>query len=224
MTTRMSQEERRAQIARGMIQAMAEHGYERATIQRIAEAAGVTPGLIHYHFEGKQALLLAVLEELERRLMQRFEHALRARSPAQDPERADAHARLDAWVQAHVGLDERGPDAEAMGCWVAISAEAPHLPEVREVFEQVTTRQLDELTAILEACLAERGADDIEMDQLRRGAAGLLASVQGALSLGQAAPGALPPGFAAPALRRAAEAFLTQEGNPMTRAADAEEA
>ena len=41
----------------------AEHGYERASVRMIAEAADVAQGLLYSHFDGKQGLLYAIFEE-----------------------------------------------------------------------------------------------------------------------------------------------------------------
>ena len=49
-------EERRQQIVEGLLRVMAERGYERASIAEIAKAAGLSPGLVHYHFTEKQEL------------------------------------------------------------------------------------------------------------------------------------------------------------------------
>ena len=40
---------------------MAEVGYEKASIQVIAKEAGLTSGLIHYHFKTKQEILIAAV-------------------------------------------------------------------------------------------------------------------------------------------------------------------
>ena len=58
-------ESRRQQIVDGMYHLMISRGYEAATIRRIATAARLTPGLIHYHFKNKLQILRAVLERLE---------------------------------------------------------------------------------------------------------------------------------------------------------------
>ena len=49
---------RREQIVLGLQRVMAERGYEKATVSAIAQAAGLTPGLVHYHFKNKQEMLL----------------------------------------------------------------------------------------------------------------------------------------------------------------------
>lgn len=53
----------REQIIRGAYTVLAEQGFEAASIKEIAREAGVTPGLVHYHFTNKDELLLAVLRE-----------------------------------------------------------------------------------------------------------------------------------------------------------------
>lgn len=52
---------RRAEIVEAMLRVMARRGYARASIAAIAEEAGLTAGLVHYHFRNKQAILLLSL-------------------------------------------------------------------------------------------------------------------------------------------------------------------
>lgn len=48
-----------------------EHGYAGFSTRRVAEAAGMPLSQIHYHFGSKEALLLALLEYQNERLLQR---------------------------------------------------------------------------------------------------------------------------------------------------------
>ena len=52
-------------------QALLESGYSGLSTRKIAVAAGVPLSQIHYHFGSKQGLVLAVLEEENRKLLQR---------------------------------------------------------------------------------------------------------------------------------------------------------
>ncbi|SDC95470.1 TetR/AcrR family transcriptional regulator [Glycomyces harbinensis] len=52
---------RRAQILRHAIDVVADHGYAGASLNRIAEHAGISKGLISYHFAGKDDLLKAIV-------------------------------------------------------------------------------------------------------------------------------------------------------------------
>lgn len=192
---RMSRADRRAQIARGAMIAFAEHGYERATIQKIAQAAQITPGLIHYHFESKQQILMALLEELGARHAARYEAEL---------ERQRAELRLDpldAFIQAHLGR-AHGVDVDALRSWVAISAEAVHIEEVREVFEGALATQ----HALLVDVLHTRHA--CPLPQAAELAAAILSMIQGAFLLSQASPSLLPEGFAARQLSASVRGML----------------
>ena len=52
-------------------EALLEEGFSRLSTRKIAEAAGVPLSQIHYHFGSKQNLLLEVLEEENRKLLER---------------------------------------------------------------------------------------------------------------------------------------------------------
>jgi AcrR family transcriptional regulator len=54
----------RAQIIEGAIRALAETGVLGATTRKIATESGVQLATLHYHFDNKSAILLAVLESL----------------------------------------------------------------------------------------------------------------------------------------------------------------
>ncbi|GHO47902.1 TetR/AcrR family transcriptional regulator [Ktedonospora formicarum] len=56
-------EDRREQILDAAMRVFVEKGFVRATNKDVAREAGITPGLIYYYFENKEAVLQAVLEE-----------------------------------------------------------------------------------------------------------------------------------------------------------------
>jgi AcrR family transcriptional regulator len=53
--------ETREKILQAAFRTLSRRGYENTTVKDIAEEAGVAPGLLHYYFKSKQALVLAVL-------------------------------------------------------------------------------------------------------------------------------------------------------------------
>lgn len=55
-------EARRVQLVDTALALFAAEGAEEATIKRLAQAAGVAPGLIYHYFPDKEALLIAVVE------------------------------------------------------------------------------------------------------------------------------------------------------------------
>ena len=54
----------RRQLIEAAAQTIYEHGYQEATVARIAEASGLSAGNIHYHFGGKDGLLEATMRAL----------------------------------------------------------------------------------------------------------------------------------------------------------------
>src|ERR687897_1920782 len=55
---------RREQIVEAATRVFAEKGFRRATIREVAREAGISEGTIYNYFEDKDALLMAILEEL----------------------------------------------------------------------------------------------------------------------------------------------------------------
>ena len=64
--------QRRDQIALVACRVVASHGFEQATIVRIARAAGYTTGMLAHYFDSKQEIILAALRLIMRRMEQRL--------------------------------------------------------------------------------------------------------------------------------------------------------
>lgn len=187
--------DRKAQILEGMLEALATRGYQRSSIQQIARHADITPGLIHYHFSSKQALLIGALELLEARLRERLATAS-----------APAHGELAmtrAWIDAHTSMDN-GQDLRALRAWVAISAEAVWEEEVQHVFQAALARD----TAALDDALSQ-DAPELTEDARARICATLVSAVQGAYVLGTSAPEIIPTGSMSAQLSEVARALVT---------------
>ena len=71
---------RRAQIVGCAIATIAELGYGQASLARIAERAGISKGVIGYHFAGKDDLIREVVAEVLARAREYMEPRIRAAS------------------------------------------------------------------------------------------------------------------------------------------------
>jgi AcrR family transcriptional regulator len=133
----------REQILDAARDVLVAQGYAGTTTRAIAEAAGVRPSLVHYHFGGKQQLLVAVLERENARLLVR-QHALFA-GPGPLAEKyltsceyltedlRSGYVRI-LWELWAVGLADdriRGQWRDALSGW-------------RELLVRVTTEWMDE--------------------------------------------------------------------------------
>lgn len=196
---------RRAEIVAALGVVIAREGYAGASVAAVARAAGLAPGLVHYHFARKLDILVALVEQLAARVAARAAARLEASGPA-------PLERLLAVLDAHLALGP-GADPRAVAAWVAVGSEATREPAVRRVYRAAIARRLRELTALVRACLRAAGRSVRPAPEY---AAALAAAIEGAYQLAVAAPGALPRGFAAPTLRRMARDLVAPAGRAAT--------
>ena len=189
--------ERRRQIIDGLAAVMAEVGYERATIVSIARAAGLAPGLVHYHFGAKREILLALVARVVTVAQRRYQRRL-------DAAGSDPWRRLDAAIDALVALDDDA-DLRAAACWIQIGAEAPRMEEVAGPYREAVATQYRTLTE--HVAEIRRSQDRSEADASRV-AAGIMAAVEGAFRLAASAPEVVPWGHTAGLVRQMARGLL----------------
>jgi TetR/AcrR family transcriptional repressor of bet genes len=192
-------EERRAEIVRGLAAVMAERGYEGASIQRIARAAGLSPGLIHYHFGGKQEILMALFDRVIGSARRRID----ARMAKAESPRGQLLAFLDALLATGDGAD-----LGATALWSLIGAEAVRQYEVRRAYEAFAQELKRTLVQLIKATCRDEGRSTRGASAM---AAGLLATVEGFFAVSAAAPSIVPAGSAAPVTRRMAIGLIESQ-------------
>jgi AcrR family transcriptional regulator len=75
---------RREHIVQATLRCLAREGYAALTMKKIAREAGLTPGILHYYFADKRAILVAALE----RVMADLHHRVaREAGSTRDPRR-----------------------------------------------------------------------------------------------------------------------------------------
>ena len=199
MTEHRPTRERRDEIIDAMIEAMAEHGYAKATIATIAEAADLTPGLLHYHFPSKTAILRGALHKLAAQQEELFQHITDAHDDALDALDAILVAMLAPGAQAQPGR---------VSAWVAILAEAIRQPDVAAELEEALMNFREHLSKLV-AQAESRDALDLTDTSADALAAGLLALFQGYVTIGVTARAVVPRGSALTVARRMLADFRT---------------
>ncbi|MFC7127971.1 TetR/AcrR family transcriptional regulator [Haloferax chudinovii] len=114
--------ETRDEILEATNRALCEHGYAGLTVQRIADESSVTSAAIHYHFDTKEELLNAFLDDL----IERFESNLSC-------EESDPRKRLDAVLDAVFSPKEPESDGFPVAI-MELKAQAPYHELFRERF------------------------------------------------------------------------------------------
>jgi TetR/AcrR family transcriptional repressor of bet genes len=185
-------EERRAQIIGGLQIAMAEKGYEKASIQSIAKAAGLSSGLIHYHFKTKQEILVALINKLNNAAQDRFNRYLEhANTPTE---------RLHAYIDAALALGADS-DTTAVSAWVIISAEAVRQEEVQKIYQESVLANILQIEALLNEVKSEK-ALTLTKKEIKELASMILASIEGCYQLATTSQAVMPKGFAAKTLKK----------------------
>jgi AcrR family transcriptional regulator len=93
---------RRDRIVRATIRCLARDGYVGLTMKRVAAEAGMSPGILHYYFRDKRAILAAAAAAVTRDLDRRVGAAARGAR--------DARARLRALIRACLAVATRDRD------------------------------------------------------------------------------------------------------------------
>lgn len=164
-------DQRRAELTEAFARVLASHGYAGATITRVAEEAGVAPGLVHHHFKSKDDLLASLLDMLLADFRQRAD-----RRKDIDP--------LEAYIMAAVALDKAASSVVAR-CWVGVFAEALRDPTLFARVRRLVDSEIEVIERRSRGSLSPHGAGAV------------LAFILGALLLGAFAP-RKTAGFAAP--------------------------
>jgi TetR/AcrR family transcriptional repressor of bet genes len=155
----------RAAILRATIAVIARPSLSGTTVQLVAETAKVAPGTVILHFQKKDALLLAALEQVA----VEFETARRAalEAAAGDPVKA-----LEAIVD--VSLDPKVSDPANVAVWYAFWGEAKARKLYLERIGSYDTVSQDGLDRLFAEIISRGGYRHLNAEALAMGFSGLL--------------------------------------------------
>lgn len=190
-------QQRRQQIVAAFMRVVAYKGYSGTSIQDIAKEAGMAAGLIHYHFESKQEILLTLFSRIEALIRERMESALEKLGHAKPL------AALDALIDAFLALNATA-NRLAVNCWTMISAEAVYNPALSRVYTEVIHKQLFQIERLIQ--LAAKPTTSRKT--IRATAAAILAAIHGSFLLASTAPRTIPAGSAASSVKLMARGLL----------------
>jgi AcrR family transcriptional regulator len=133
---------RRAQIIEATIETIAARSLSRTTLTEVARTAGLSHGLVLFHFQTKEQLLAETLGHLAEEYRQNWLTALEAAGP-------DPISRLMAVVTANFAPSVCTPTRIA--AWCGFWSEAP----IRPIYLQVYGDKDDEYGAMVERLCAD---------------------------------------------------------------------
>lgn len=145
---KLSRAARREQLIEATIETIARLGYARTTLAEVARHAGLSHGLVNFHFQTKQKLLGEVLLRLADEYRQNWTAALKSAGP--EPAR-----RLDAMLRADFNPAICTPSR--LSAWCAFWGEAQSRPLYQERCGSNDREYIGVLEDICRALLSEIG-------------------------------------------------------------------
>ena len=149
---------RRAQILAAAIEVIARETFCGTTIQKVADAAGVSTGTVNHYFDNKLTLLMATLEQASLDWRDEQLEAVESSAPGEP--------RLEALIISS------GPSTPTKllrwKVWIAAWSEALRSPELRLVLADGRDVWMSLLTQQLTGIARELGRPDLDCELLAR--------------------------------------------------------
>jgi transcriptional repressor BetI len=153
--------ERRDQLIQATIASIHEHGLEKTSVQRVANRAGLTAGVVAHYFGDKDGLLNATYEALYEQILENAEREVEAQgSPA---------VRVKSILSAYLSPDQLTPGT--VSAWYELVSRLRQSPELTKIQTRVEQAIRGRLRTILANELAPAEAEIL--------ASGLYAMVTG---------------------------------------------
>jgi AcrR family transcriptional regulator len=167
---RLSKDERRARILDAAAQVFADRGYESASLDEIAQAAGISKPVIYDHFASKKQLHISLLDSQTDQLLRFMTERVTAEQTVERQLAAGFHAFFE-FVETH-------PYAWRLIFGDPTAADA----EIVAAHDVIKRRATSVIAALAAANPMPRGAEDAEDDVLNEVFAQLIKTASNGLA------------------------------------------
>ena len=143
-----SKETRQQQLIEATIDSLAKRGYSETTLADVADGAGLSRGIVNFHFESKEKLLVATLQSMSDEYSSHWQAAL-AKSGAQPAQRL--------WALVAADFDRKICTKRKLAAWCAFWGEAKSRPTYQVLCGNNDKHYQDTFQEICRALKAEAG-------------------------------------------------------------------
>ncbi|MCJ8148631.1 TetR family transcriptional regulator C-terminal domain-containing protein [Shinella sp. H4-D48] len=145
-----SRETRRQQLIEATIDSLAKRGYSDTTLADVAVGAGLSRGIVNFHFESKENLLVATLQFLSEEYSDHWQSALDKAGPS-------AASRL--WALVRADFSRKICTKRKIAAWGAFWGEAKSRPTYQALCGARDIRYRETVIALCTELKAEGGYD-----------------------------------------------------------------
>ena len=114
-----SKETRQQQLIEATIDSLAKRGYSDTTLANVADGAGLSRGIVNFHFESKEKLLVSTLQFMSDEYANHWNNAL---------EKAGPGAADKIWSLVNADFDRKICTKRKLAAWCAFWGEAKSRP------------------------------------------------------------------------------------------------
>lgn len=114
-----SKETRQQQLIEATIDSLAKRGYSDTTLANVADGAGLSRGIVNFHFESKEKLLVSTLQFMSDEYATHWNNAL---------EKAGPRPADKIWSLVNADFDRRICTKRKLAAWCAFWGEAKSRP------------------------------------------------------------------------------------------------
>ncbi|MDH5557628.1 MAG: transcriptional regulator BetI [Alphaproteobacteria bacterium] len=156
---------RREQLIEATMKTIARFGYARTTMAHVAQAAGLSQGIVNFYFKTKEALLYETFVHLAQEYEALLERAL---------ERAgsDPVAGLVAMIETDLGREVCTPTK--IPVWLAFWAESRCRPKYRDLYRKLTEQYSRQVHDLCGKLAAQRGYEGLDLEMISIGFVALI--------------------------------------------------
>lgn len=206
MTEHADAEDRRYQVGEALMVVVADRGLTKTTLRHVADAAGVSVGLVQRYFATKEDLLKFGFDHLYRRTLDRV-----AAVPVQRPVRNVLTGIAEAVLPLTV---ERARESRV---WLAFVQASVNDDDLAETHRQSSTELLDGLHQALEG--AQRTGELATSADTAHEASAMMAFIDGLTLHGAASPATYSPSAQRALLHGYVDRLFGHTGGPTGEAA-----
>ncbi len=145
-----SREVRRQQLIDATIDSIAKRGFAKTTMADVADGAGLSRGIVNFHFDSKEKLLVETLKHMADEYGNHWRAAL-AKSGETPAEKL--------WALVKADFDRKVCNRRKISAWCAFWGEAESRPRYQELCGSRDQEYTDTLTSLCRELIAEGGYD-----------------------------------------------------------------
>ncbi|MDO8392316.1 MAG: TetR/AcrR family transcriptional regulator [Actinomycetota bacterium] len=153
-------DEARARILQSAVRVLRARGFDSTRIADVARDAGVSSGLVIYHFQTRELVLSAALRYAEEQFLQQIESALDGVE--------GAGARLKLFLERTFHLEDSDDLPPSWVLWPAMWEQALRSPEVRRDREELDRRLRNVIADVVRHGQAAGTFADVDPDLFAR--------------------------------------------------------